>query len=94
MGSGHAINFWSLGGKSWRWQTQIGGEAPTKPAFAASKWLRSDAEMLRQIVPWEIIAKTIRFRQKSLEMELDAIVELGKSESTRNLIRNFFLAEK
>ena len=27
-------------------------------------------------------------------MELDAIVELGKTESTQNLIRNFFLAEK
>ncbi|PYK16632.1 MAG: hypothetical protein DME64_02455 [Verrucomicrobia bacterium] len=27
-------------------------------------------------------------------MELDAIVDLGKSESTQNLIRNFFLAEK
>jgi 3-hydroxyacyl-CoA dehydrogenase / enoyl-CoA hydratase / 3-hydroxybutyryl-CoA epimerase len=27
-------------------------------------------------------------------MELDAIVDLGKTESTQNLIRNFFLAEK
>ena len=27
-------------------------------------------------------------------MELDAIAELGNTESTRNLIRNFFLAEK
>jgi len=27
-------------------------------------------------------------------MELDAIVDLGKSESTQNLIRNFFLGEK
>src|SRR5262249_58192029 len=27
-------------------------------------------------------------------MELDAIVDLGRSESTQNLIRNFFLAEK
>jgi 3-hydroxyacyl-CoA dehydrogenase/enoyl-CoA hydratase/3-hydroxybutyryl-CoA epimerase len=30
----------------------------------------------------------------SLAMELDAIVELGGSEATQNLIRNFFLAEK
>lgn len=30
----------------------------------------------------------------SLQRELDAIVELGETESTRNLIRNFFLAEK
>src|ERR1044072_885585 len=32
--------------------------------------------------------------EDSLRRELDAIVELGESESTQNLIRNFFLAEK
>jgi 3-hydroxyacyl-CoA dehydrogenase/enoyl-CoA hydratase/3-hydroxybutyryl-CoA epimerase len=32
--------------------------------------------------------------QQSPAFELDAIVDLGKTESTRNLIRNFFLAEK
>jgi 3-hydroxyacyl-CoA dehydrogenase/enoyl-CoA hydratase/3-hydroxybutyryl-CoA epimerase len=32
--------------------------------------------------------------QQSLAFELDAIVNLGKTESTQNLIRNFFLAEK
>jgi 3-hydroxyacyl-CoA dehydrogenase/enoyl-CoA hydratase/3-hydroxybutyryl-CoA epimerase len=31
---------------------------------------------------------------ESLQLELDAIVELGETESTQNLIRNFFLAEK
>ncbi len=31
---------------------------------------------------------------ESLALELDAIVELGETESTRNLIRNFFLADK
>ena len=31
---------------------------------------------------------------ESLRLELDAIVDLGQSESTQNLIRNFFLAEK
>ena len=31
---------------------------------------------------------------ESLALEVDAIVELGRNESTRNLIRNFFLAEK
>jgi len=31
---------------------------------------------------------------ESLKLELDAIVNLGKTESTQNLIRNFFLAEK
>ncbi len=32
--------------------------------------------------------------EESLALELDAIVELGETESTRNLIRNFFLADK
>lgn len=31
---------------------------------------------------------------ESLRLELNAIVDLGKTESTQNLIRNFFLAEK
>jgi 3-hydroxyacyl-CoA dehydrogenase/enoyl-CoA hydratase/3-hydroxybutyryl-CoA epimerase len=31
---------------------------------------------------------------ESLKLELDAIVDLGKTESTQNSIRNFFLAEK
>src|SRR2546428_2757637 len=31
---------------------------------------------------------------ESLKLELDTIVDLGKSESTQNLIRNFFLVEK
>jgi 3-hydroxyacyl-CoA dehydrogenase/enoyl-CoA hydratase/3-hydroxybutyryl-CoA epimerase len=42
----------------------------------------------------EIINKTLSISpDQSLQMELDAIVDLGKSESTQNLIRNFFLAE-
>src|SRR6266571_1690052 len=32
--------------------------------------------------------------EQSLASELDAIVDLGKTESTQNLIRNFFLTEK
>src|SRR5205823_3242768 len=31
---------------------------------------------------------------ESLKLELDAIADLGQTESTQNLIRNFFLAEK
>ena len=43
----------------------------------------------------EIISKTLRASiDDSLQMELDAIVELGETESTRNLVRNFFLADK
>ena len=32
--------------------------------------------------------------EDSLQMELDAIVELGETEATQNLIRNFFLGDK
>src|SRR6266480_1761862 len=43
----------------------------------------------------EIINQTLRISpDQSLRMELDAIVDLGKTESSQNLIRNFCLAEK
>src|SRR5437016_10601246 len=43
----------------------------------------------------EIIKKGLTSSiDESLKLELDAIVDLGKTESTQNLIRNFFLAEK
>jgi 3-hydroxyacyl-CoA dehydrogenase / enoyl-CoA hydratase / 3-hydroxybutyryl-CoA epimerase len=43
----------------------------------------------------EIINRTLSISAaESLKLELEAIVELGKTESTQNLIRNFFLAEK
>ena len=44
---------------------------------------------------YEIIHRTLSISpNESLRMELDAIVDLGKTEATQNLIRNFFLAEK
>ena len=43
----------------------------------------------------EIITKTLSISSdESLRLELDGIADLGKTESTQNLIRNFFLAEK
>src|SRR5438046_6270168 len=43
----------------------------------------------------EVIKKGLSVStQQSLVFELDAIVDLGKTESTQNLNRNFFLAEK
>jgi len=43
----------------------------------------------------EAIKKTLTDSiDESLKREPDAIVDLGKTESTQNLIRNFFLAEK
>ncbi len=44
---------------------------------------------------YEIINKTLSISpDESLRLELDGIVDLGKTESTQNLIRNFFLADK
>jgi 3-hydroxyacyl-CoA dehydrogenase / enoyl-CoA hydratase / 3-hydroxybutyryl-CoA epimerase len=44
---------------------------------------------------YEILNKTLSIPvEESLKLELDAIVELGETEATQNLIRNFFLAEK
>jgi 3-hydroxyacyl-CoA dehydrogenase/enoyl-CoA hydratase/3-hydroxybutyryl-CoA epimerase len=44
---------------------------------------------------YEIINKTLSISpDESLRLELEGIVNLGKMESTQNLIRNFFLAEK
>jgi 3-hydroxyacyl-CoA dehydrogenase/enoyl-CoA hydratase/3-hydroxybutyryl-CoA epimerase len=44
---------------------------------------------------YEIINKTQSISpDESLRLELDGIVDLGKGESTQNLIRNFFLADK
>jgi len=44
---------------------------------------------------YEIITKTLgRSVEQSLAMELDAISELGETDATQNLIRNFFLAER
>ena len=44
---------------------------------------------------YEIINKTLSISpDESLRLELEGIVDLGKTESTQNLIRNFFLAEK
>jgi 3-hydroxyacyl-CoA dehydrogenase / enoyl-CoA hydratase / 3-hydroxybutyryl-CoA epimerase len=44
---------------------------------------------------YEIINKTLTLSpEESSRMELDGIVDLGRTESTQNLIRNFFLAEK
>jgi 3-hydroxyacyl-CoA dehydrogenase/enoyl-CoA hydratase/3-hydroxybutyryl-CoA epimerase len=43
----------------------------------------------------EVIKKGLTISiDESLKLEFDAIVELGEMESTQNLIRNFFLAER
>ncbi len=42
----------------------------------------------------EIIHATDKSVDECLRMEVDAIVELGETETTQNLIRNFFLGDK
>jgi len=73
---------------------KLEGRAPASPVSQdlISPKQRGNAAPERA---WEIVNKTLSISpDQSLHLELDAIVELGKSESTQNLIRNFFLAEK
>jgi len=67
------------------------------PASAASQELRPPKQSGNPAPQraYEIINKTLSISpEESFRMELHAIVDLGKSESAQNLIRNFFLAEK
>src|SRR5213078_1674209 len=73
---------------------KLEGQGPASPA---SQELRPPKQQGNHAPEraWEIINKTLSISpDQSLQMELDAIVDLGKSESTQNLIRHFFLAEK
>jgi 3-hydroxyacyl-CoA dehydrogenase/enoyl-CoA hydratase/3-hydroxybutyryl-CoA epimerase len=72
------------------------GKRKLQPAGPTSQELRPPSASGGNAAParaFEIIGKQLPV-DKSLEMELNAIVDLGNSEATRNLIRNFFLAEK
>jgi 3-hydroxyacyl-CoA dehydrogenase/enoyl-CoA hydratase/3-hydroxybutyryl-CoA epimerase len=70
------------------------GRAPASPASQELRPPKQRGNAAPERA-WEIINKTLSISpDQSLQMELDAIVDLGKSESTQNLIRNFFLAEK
>ena len=73
---------------------EIEGRGPASPA---SQELRppkqSDNPALERA--YEIVNKTLSISpDESLRLELDGIVDLGQAESTQNMIRNFFLAEK
>jgi 3-hydroxyacyl-CoA dehydrogenase/enoyl-CoA hydratase/3-hydroxybutyryl-CoA epimerase len=71
---------------------KVNGEAPATPSSLSPPRQTGNAAPERA---YQIINKTLSLSpDESLQMELDAIVELGKTESTQNLIRNFFLAEK
>ncbi len=70
-----------------------GKRTPTQPASAELSTPRDrNPAGLRA---FEIIRNALTSSiDQSLAMEVDAIVDLGEMESTRNLIRNFFLADK
>jgi 3-hydroxyacyl-CoA dehydrogenase/enoyl-CoA hydratase/3-hydroxybutyryl-CoA epimerase len=73
---------------------KVEGRAPATPGSRelARPSQRENAAPERA---YQIISKTLSISpNESLQMELDAIVDIGKTESTQNLIRNFFLAEK
>jgi 3-hydroxyacyl-CoA dehydrogenase/enoyl-CoA hydratase/3-hydroxybutyryl-CoA epimerase len=73
---------------------KIDGRAPATPS---SQELRPSKQSGNPALEraCEIINKTLSISpDESLRLELDGIVDLGKTESTQNLIRNFFLAEK
>src|SRR5882762_2080640 len=73
---------------------KLEGEAPATPGSRelAPPMVAGNLAPARAL---EVIKKGLSApTEQSLAFELDAIVDLGKSESTKNLIRNFFLAEK
>jgi len=73
---------------------KIDGRAPATPS---SRELRPSKQSGNPALEraYEIVNKTLSISpDESLRLELDGIVELGKTESTQNLIRNFFLTEK
>jgi 3-hydroxyacyl-CoA dehydrogenase/enoyl-CoA hydratase/3-hydroxybutyryl-CoA epimerase len=71
---------------------RLEGGAPGTPASLAPPRQHGNPAPERAC---EIVNKTLSISpDESLRMELNAIVELGRTESTQNLIRNFFLAEK
>jgi 3-hydroxyacyl-CoA dehydrogenase / enoyl-CoA hydratase / 3-hydroxybutyryl-CoA epimerase len=73
---------------------EVEGRAPASPASHELRLPTQNGnpapERARQI-----ITETLSISpEESFRIELEAIVDLGKTESTQNLIRNFFLAEK
>jgi 3-hydroxyacyl-CoA dehydrogenase / enoyl-CoA hydratase / 3-hydroxybutyryl-CoA epimerase len=67
------------------------GRAPARPISVPASRSQNPAPARAA----EIINRSLTSSiDESLARELDAIVELGETEATRNLIRNFFLADR
>jgi 3-hydroxyacyl-CoA dehydrogenase/enoyl-CoA hydratase/3-hydroxybutyryl-CoA epimerase len=72
-----------------------GKRAPAKASASKAKTpVPSDQKSAQARALGIINAASANPLDESLRLELEAIVDLGKTESTQNLIRNFFLAEK
>ena len=72
-----------------------GKRAPSKLSPAKGKTsIPSDPRSAQARALGVITAGSANPIEESLRLEVDAIVDLGKTESTQNLIRNFFLAER
>jgi 3-hydroxyacyl-CoA dehydrogenase / enoyl-CoA hydratase / 3-hydroxybutyryl-CoA epimerase len=70
------------------------GRAPASPESQELRALKQSGNPASERA-YEIVNKTLSISPgESLRLELNGIVDLGKTESTQNLIRNFFLAEK
>jgi 3-hydroxyacyl-CoA dehydrogenase / enoyl-CoA hydratase / 3-hydroxybutyryl-CoA epimerase len=67
------------------------GGAPAQPKLIEAQRSQNPAPARAADVINRSLTSSI---ETSLALELDAIVELGKTESTRNLIRNFFLGDR
>jgi len=73
---------------------KIEGRAPASPASQELPPPKQSGNPALERAQ-KIIGKTRSISpDESLRLEMDGIVELGGTESTQNLIRNFFLAEK
>lgn len=71
-----------------------GKRKPSQPAAASKEFKAPRGHNAAPARALEIITKETDSVEDALRMELDAIVELGETETTQNLIRNFFLGDK
>jgi 3-hydroxyacyl-CoA dehydrogenase/enoyl-CoA hydratase/3-hydroxybutyryl-CoA epimerase len=78
-----------------RRKLEAGKREPAKMSASKGKTpFSSDPKSARARALGVITTGGVNPIDESLRLELEAIVDLGKTESTQNLIRNFFLAEK
>ena len=72
-----------------------GKRQPATPPHVGGEVKQPRADQVAARRAFEIINRAPEISiEESLRMEVDAIVELGETEATQNLIRNFFLGDK